>query len=79
MDSRSQSGGLLAAAVSEVSTRYLDVPFGTMVAIATAVVVIVGAVLVWALLPRTLAPFMRRSPASRDPAASTEPPVRLTE
>jgi uncharacterized membrane protein len=55
--------GLTAAAVSEVSTRYLDVPFGSMVIMATAFVVLSGAVLVWVLLPRTLRPFTRRPPA----------------
>lgn len=55
--------GLVAAAVSEISTRYLDLPFGATVGVATAAVVALGALLAWTLLPRTLRPFRRRAPA----------------
>jgi hypothetical protein len=50
--------GLVAAAVSEISTRFLDLPFGATVMTATALVVVAGAVLVWARLPRTLRPLI---------------------
>ena len=46
--------GLLAAAVSESSTRYLNFNFGWSVAIATSVVVLVGAMVINRRLPLLL-------------------------
>jgi uncharacterized membrane protein len=56
--------GLVAAAVSEVSTRYLDMPFSATVLVATAIVLIAGGLLVWMRLPATLKPFLHRSALS---------------
>lgn len=55
--------GLVAAAVSEISTRFLDLPFGATVMTATALVVVAGGALVFARLPRALKPFVPRSGA----------------
>lgn len=49
--------GLLAAAASETATRWLHLGFGTTVLVATAAVVVGGALVIRARLPRTLAPF----------------------
>lgn len=49
--------GLLAAAVSEVSTRYLFTPFGATVIAATASVLLIGGVLIERLLARALRPW----------------------
>ena len=46
--------GLLAAAVSESATRYLQLSFGWTVAVATALVMIAGAVIINHHLPRML-------------------------
>ena len=46
--------GLAAAAVSEVSTRYLAMPFGWTVAVATGVVVAIGAALIRWRMPTIL-------------------------
>jgi len=46
--------GLLAAAVSEISTRYLDTPFGSTVAIASLVVIAAGLALMWRFVPPLL-------------------------
>jgi uncharacterized membrane protein len=48
--------GLLAAAVSEISTRYLDTPFGPTVVAASALVIVTGLVLIWRLVPPLLRP-----------------------
>ena len=57
--------GLLAAAVSEIATRYLEFPFGATVAIASAFVILTGGVIIGRQIPITLnAPPVR---GLRDP------------
>jgi len=46
--------GLIAAATSEIATRYLDWGFGATVMAATAVVTVVGVVSILALVPRAI-------------------------
>lgn len=52
--------GLLAAAVSETATRFLDLPFGATVVVASVVTIALGVAVMFWRVPRAVAPFVPR-------------------